>query len=201
MHQPSHTQMMSCVARHRRCILHNLDHLHDYVQTHDVTSPPHTHRYQIVIVEQSYILSFFYLFFSAEIWKTIDTWPGRRSGDMIVITVILSALCGVITIGFLSTVCYEWLVPTLEPWRCKGQVLLVHPIYTQRKMRCWSKTVEKTEGRKECSSKWQKYSGSRGGPPPLPTTGKSRELLTSGPFLAPHLSCRIGNISELQRSS
>ncbi|ETE72596.1 Uroplakin-3b, partial [Ophiophagus hannah] len=44
---------------------------------------------------------------AAEIWKTIDTWPGRRSGDMIVITVILSALCGVITIGFLSTVCYE----------------------------------------------------------------------------------------------
>ncbi|KAG8122793.1 hypothetical protein E2320_018235 [Naja naja] len=36
----------------------------------------------------------------AEIWKTIDTWPGRRSGDMIVITVILSALCGVVTIGF-----------------------------------------------------------------------------------------------------
>ncbi|XP_025021007.1 uroplakin-3b-like [Python bivittatus] len=43
----------------------------------------------------------------ALIWKTIDTWPGRRSGDMIVITVILSALCGVVTIGFLSTVCYE----------------------------------------------------------------------------------------------
>ncbi|XP_070598488.1 uroplakin-3b-like [Erythrolamprus reginae] len=43
----------------------------------------------------------------AEVWKTIDTWPGRRSGDMIVITVILSALCGVVTIGFLSTVCYE----------------------------------------------------------------------------------------------
>ncbi|XP_061461490.1 uroplakin-3b-like [Rhineura floridana] len=40
-------------------------------------------------------------------WKTVDTWPGRRSGDMIVITVILSALCGVVTIGFLSTVCYE----------------------------------------------------------------------------------------------
>ncbi|XP_058020178.1 uroplakin-3b-like [Ahaetulla prasina] len=44
---------------------------------------------------------------AAETWKTIDTWPGRRSGDMIVITVILSTLCGVITIGFLSTVCYE----------------------------------------------------------------------------------------------
>ncbi|KAL7987039.1 hypothetical protein Chor_005958 [Crotalus horridus] len=43
----------------------------------------------------------------AKIWKTIDTWPGRRSGDMIVITVILSALCGVITIGFLSTIGYE----------------------------------------------------------------------------------------------
>ncbi|KAM3856479.1 uroplakin-3b-like [Vipera latastei] len=43
----------------------------------------------------------------AKVWKTIDTWPGRRSGDMIVITVILSALCGIITIGFLSTVCYE----------------------------------------------------------------------------------------------
>ncbi|XP_054857801.1 uroplakin-3b-like [Eublepharis macularius] len=41
------------------------------------------------------------------LWKTVDTWPGRRSGDMIVITVILSALCGVVTIGFLSTVCYE----------------------------------------------------------------------------------------------
>ncbi|XP_060124392.1 uroplakin-3b-like [Zootoca vivipara] len=43
----------------------------------------------------------------AERWNTVDTWPGRRSGDMIVITVILSALCGVVTIGFLSTVSYE----------------------------------------------------------------------------------------------
>ncbi|XP_062815450.1 uroplakin-3b [Anolis carolinensis] len=40
-------------------------------------------------------------------WKTVDTWPGRREGDMIVITVILSALCGVITIGLFSTVVYE----------------------------------------------------------------------------------------------
>ncbi|XP_072834555.2 uroplakin-3b [Pogona vitticeps] len=43
----------------------------------------------------------------AEAWKGIDTWPGRRSGDMIVITVILSSLCGVVTIAFLSTVGYE----------------------------------------------------------------------------------------------
>uniref|UniRef100_A0A8D0DH98 Uroplakin 3B n=1 Tax=Salvator merianae TaxID=96440 RepID=A0A8D0DH98_SALMN len=43
----------------------------------------------------------------AQAWKTVDTWPGRRSGDMIVITVILSALCGVVTIGFLGTVAYE----------------------------------------------------------------------------------------------
>ncbi|KAJ7308912.1 hypothetical protein JRQ81_008189 [Phrynocephalus forsythii] len=43
----------------------------------------------------------------AQAWKSLDTWPGRRSGDMIVITVILSALCGVVTIAFLSTVCYE----------------------------------------------------------------------------------------------
>ncbi|XP_066492573.1 uroplakin-3b-like [Tiliqua scincoides] len=42
-------------------------------------------------------------------WKTVDTWPGRRSGDMIVITVILSSLCGVVTAGFLMTVCYECL--------------------------------------------------------------------------------------------
>ncbi|CAI5795023.1 Uroplakin 3B [Podarcis lilfordi] len=42
-----------------------------------------------------------------EAWETVDTWPGRRSGDMIVITTILSALCGVVTIGFLSTVSYE----------------------------------------------------------------------------------------------
>ncbi|XP_053130967.1 uroplakin-3b [Hemicordylus capensis] len=43
----------------------------------------------------------------AQAWQTVDTWPGRRSGDMIVITVILSVLCGVVTVGFLSTVCYE----------------------------------------------------------------------------------------------
>ncbi|XP_044312040.1 uroplakin-3b [Varanus komodoensis] len=43
----------------------------------------------------------------AQLWRAVDTWPGRRSGDMIVITVILSSLCGVVTIGFLSTVCYE----------------------------------------------------------------------------------------------
>uniref|UniRef100_A0ACB8EDF2 Uncharacterized protein n=1 Tax=Sphaerodactylus townsendi TaxID=933632 RepID=A0ACB8EDF2_9SAUR len=45
----------------------------------------------------------------AQAWKTVDTWPGRRSGDMIVITVILSVLCGVVTTGFLCTVCYECL--------------------------------------------------------------------------------------------
>ncbi|XP_077168303.1 uroplakin-3b-like isoform X1 [Paroedura picta] len=43
----------------------------------------------------------------AQTWQAVDTWPGRRSGDMIVITVILSVLCGVVTLGFLSTVCYE----------------------------------------------------------------------------------------------
>nr|XP_056720964.1 uroplakin-3b-like [Euleptes europaea] len=43
----------------------------------------------------------------AQTWKTVDTWPGRRSGDMIVVTVILSILCGVVTAGFVSTVCYE----------------------------------------------------------------------------------------------
>ncbi|XP_060115551.1 uroplakin-3b-like [Heteronotia binoei] len=43
----------------------------------------------------------------AQAWQTVDTWPGRRSGDMIVITVILSILCGVVTLGFLCTVCYE----------------------------------------------------------------------------------------------
>ncbi|XP_042298814.1 uroplakin-3b-like [Sceloporus undulatus] len=46
-------------------------------------------------------------------WKTLDTWPGRREGDMIVITVILSALCGVVTIGFLGTVIYE----CVKTWR------------------------------------------------------------------------------------
>ncbi|KAL8198805.1 UNVERIFIED_CONTAM: hypothetical protein K2H54_024549 [Gekko kuhli] len=43
----------------------------------------------------------------AQVWQTLDTWPGRRSGDMVVITVILSILCGVVTLGFLCTVCYE----------------------------------------------------------------------------------------------
>nr|XP_060613615.1 uroplakin-3b-like [Anolis sagrei ordinatus] len=46
-------------------------------------------------------------------WDKIDTWPGRREGDMIVITVILSSLCGVVTIGLLSTVVYE----CFKAWR------------------------------------------------------------------------------------
>uniref|UniRef100_A0A8D0GKW6 Uroplakin 3B n=1 Tax=Sphenodon punctatus TaxID=8508 RepID=A0A8D0GKW6_SPHPU len=35
---------------------------------------------------------------------TVDGWPGRRSGDMIVITVILSSLIGILVIAFLGTV-------------------------------------------------------------------------------------------------
>lgn len=33
---------------------------------------------------------------------SIDTWPGRRSGDMIVITSILSSLAGLLLLAFLA---------------------------------------------------------------------------------------------------
>uniref|UniRef100_A0A8D0BQ44 Uroplakin 3A n=1 Tax=Salvator merianae TaxID=96440 RepID=A0A8D0BQ44_SALMN len=36
--------------------------------------------------------------------STIDTWPGRRSGGMIVITSILSALMGLLVLGFVAAV-------------------------------------------------------------------------------------------------
>uniref|UniRef100_A0A8C8S5A0 Uroplakin 3B n=1 Tax=Pelusios castaneus TaxID=367368 RepID=A0A8C8S5A0_9SAUR len=39
--------------------------------------------------------------------STIDTWPGRRSGTMVVITSILSSFIGVLVILFLCTVAYE----------------------------------------------------------------------------------------------
>uniref|UniRef100_A0A7M4EDP1 Uroplakin 3B n=1 Tax=Crocodylus porosus TaxID=8502 RepID=A0A7M4EDP1_CROPO len=40
--------------------------------------------------------------------STIDTWPGRRSGTMIVITVILSSLVGILTLAFLCTSAYDF---------------------------------------------------------------------------------------------
>lgn len=33
---------------------------------------------------------------------TIDTWPGRRSGSMIVITSVLCALTGLLLLAFLA---------------------------------------------------------------------------------------------------
>ncbi|XP_039364395.1 uroplakin-3b [Mauremys reevesii] len=39
--------------------------------------------------------------------RSIDTWPGRRSGTMVVITSILSSFIGVLVILFLCTVAYE----------------------------------------------------------------------------------------------
>ena len=33
---------------------------------------------------------------------SIDTWPGRRSGDVIVITSILSSLAGLLLLAFLA---------------------------------------------------------------------------------------------------
>uniref|UniRef100_A0A8C0G4P6 Uroplakin 3B n=1 Tax=Chelonoidis abingdonii TaxID=106734 RepID=A0A8C0G4P6_CHEAB len=40
--------------------------------------------------------------------SSIDTWPGRRSGTMVVITSILSSFIGILVILFLCTVAYEW---------------------------------------------------------------------------------------------
>ncbi|XP_013923302.1 PREDICTED: uroplakin-3b-like, partial [Thamnophis sirtalis] len=79
-------------------------------------------------------------FANAEIWKTIDTWPGRRSGDMIVITVILSALCGVVTVGFLSTVCYEWHMARTAPARCSVEQLK-HRGVSQRRLNACTRCV------------------------------------------------------------
>ncbi|XP_074870089.1 uroplakin-3b [Carettochelys insculpta] len=39
--------------------------------------------------------------------RSIDTWPGRRSGTMVVITSILSSFIGILVILFLCTVAYE----------------------------------------------------------------------------------------------
>uniref|UniRef100_A0A8C4UTI5 Uroplakin 3A n=1 Tax=Falco tinnunculus TaxID=100819 RepID=A0A8C4UTI5_FALTI len=45
----------------------------------------------------------------------IDTWPGRRSGDMIVITSILSVLVFLLLAGFLAPLSLYW---NLKPFTC-----------------------------------------------------------------------------------
>uniref|UniRef100_A0A8C0IL07 Uroplakin 3B n=1 Tax=Chelonoidis abingdonii TaxID=106734 RepID=A0A8C0IL07_CHEAB len=40
--------------------------------------------------------------------SSIDTWPGRRSGTMVVITSILSSFIGILVILFLCTVAYDF---------------------------------------------------------------------------------------------
>ncbi|NXV99080.1 UPK3A protein, partial [Fregetta grallaria] len=66
----------------------------------------------------------------------IDTWPGRRSGDMIVITSILSVLVFLLLTGFLASV----------------SSAVMGSEDSSAKTRCMSQTIQKSEPRPQLSS-------------------------------------------------
>ncbi|XP_075761077.1 uroplakin-3b isoform X2 [Pelodiscus sinensis] len=55
--------------------------------------------------------------------RSIDTWPGRRSGTMVVITSILSSFIGILVILFLCTVAYE----CYKLWRGEEPAVVEEP--------------------------------------------------------------------------
>uniref|UniRef100_A0A452I395 Uncharacterized protein n=1 Tax=Gopherus agassizii TaxID=38772 RepID=A0A452I395_9SAUR len=57
--------------------------------------------------------------------RSIDTWPGRRSGTMVVITSILSSFISVLVILFLSA-CL-WVVYSFKLWRREEPAVLEEP--------------------------------------------------------------------------
>uniref|UniRef100_A0A4X2M211 Uroplakin 3A n=1 Tax=Vombatus ursinus TaxID=29139 RepID=A0A4X2M211_VOMUR len=60
------------------------------------------------VKEVSYEVNLYVMVNSVSTYLEIDTWPGRRSGAMIVITSILSTLVFILLLGFVAAVIFSF---------------------------------------------------------------------------------------------